>query len=344
MAADLGLVAHTTECDADEFATQRSGNALAQGRLTDTRRTGQHHHSTGAATADNLQTALCTPGSHRQVFDDAVLDVVQPVVIGVEDLACGLEVGRVLGPGVPRQVEHGVQPGADPAAFGALVAGAFQLPDLAQRGLADLVRQVGRLDTGPVIVGALGFPLAQLLADRVELLAQQELFLLLFHALADVFGDLVVDLDFGQLVAGPVDQRRQPFGDIFGLQQLALLHVGQIRRVTGHVGQGRGVDQLVDHVDELPGLAALQHCQQQLLVFACELADVVTGFGIGDLGHLDPQRSPWPAGAGADVGPPLTTHDRRGAAAGYPADLHDRREHAVRRVAVLEPGRDQQCA
>ena len=88
-----------------------------------------------------------------------------------------------------------------------LVAGALELVDLAQRGLADVLGQVGGLDPGAVVVGALGLALAELLADRGELLAQQELALALLHALADVVADLVGDLDLGQVVAGPLDQR-----------------------------------------------------------------------------------------------------------------------------------------
>ena len=150
--ADLGLVAHTAQGDAHELAAQRPGHALTQRRLADTRGTGQHHHRAGAATADHLQPALGTTCPHGQVLDDAVLDVLEPVVVGVEDFACRFQVGGVLGLHVPGQVEHGVQPGADPAAFRALVAGALQLADLAQRGLAHVAGQVGRLDAGPVII------------------------------------------------------------------------------------------------------------------------------------------------------------------------------------------------
>ena len=107
---------------------------------------------------------------------------------------------------VPRQLEHGVEPGADPAGLRALVAGALQLADLAQRGLADLVGQVGRLDAGAVVVGAVRLVLAELLADGGELLAQQELALALLHALAHVVADLLGDLELGQVLAGPVDR------------------------------------------------------------------------------------------------------------------------------------------
>ncbi len=113
---------------------------------------------------------------------------------------------------VPRQVQHGVQPGADPAALGALLAGPLELADLAQRGLAHLLGQVGGLDAGPVVIRPVRLALAQFLADRGQLLAQQELLLRLLHALADVVGDLVVDLDLGEVVAGPVDQDAQPLG------------------------------------------------------------------------------------------------------------------------------------
>ena len=91
--------------------------------------------------------------------------------------------------------------------LGALVAGALELADLAQRRLADVVGQVGGLDPGAVVVGAVGLALAELLADRGELLAQQELALALLHALADVLADLVGDLDLGEVLPGPLDQR-----------------------------------------------------------------------------------------------------------------------------------------
>ena len=139
MTADLGLIAHAAEGDTNELAAQRACHALTERRLADARRTGQHHHGTGTAAADDGHAALGTPGAHRQVFHDAVLDVLEPVVVGVEDLPRGHQVRRVLGGDVPRQVEHGVQPRTDPPALRTLLAGAFQLADLAQRRLANLL-------------------------------------------------------------------------------------------------------------------------------------------------------------------------------------------------------------
>ena len=70
-------------------------------------------------------------------------------------------------------------------------------------GRADRLGQVGLLDAGAVVVGALRLALAQLLADRGELLAQQELALGLLHALADVLADLLGDLLLGEVLAWP---------------------------------------------------------------------------------------------------------------------------------------------
>ena len=62
------------------------------------------------------------------------------------------DVVGVLGPVVPRHLQHRVQPGADPADLRRLVGGALQLVDLLERGLAHLLRQVGGLDPGAVVL------------------------------------------------------------------------------------------------------------------------------------------------------------------------------------------------
>ena len=58
MAADLRLVAHTTERDPDELAAQGPGDGFTQRGLADAGRADQRHHRAGAAAADNLQAAL----------------------------------------------------------------------------------------------------------------------------------------------------------------------------------------------------------------------------------------------------------------------------------------------
>ena len=265
-------------------------------------------------------------------------------MVGVEHLARGDDVGDVGGALGPRQVEHGVEPGADPAGFRALVTGAFELADLAQRGLADLVGQVGRFDAGAVVVGAIGLVLAELLADGGELLAEQELALALVHTLAYVVADLLADLELGQVLARPFRDEGETGGDVGGLEQLALLLVGQVRRVAGQVGELGRVADLLDGVDDLPGVAPLQDRDDDLLVVVGQVADGVGDRLVLDGLGLDPQRGAGSGDAGADPGAAAGAQHGGLFAAGQPADLLDLGDDAVDRVAVGQPRGQQQLA
>ena len=152
------------------------------------------------------------------MLDDAVLHVVQAFVVGVENRAGRRDVGAVLRVRVPRQFQHGVEPGADPARFGALVAAAFELPDLTHRGLSNLLGQLGLLDPCSVVLRTVGLVLAEFLADRGKLLAQQELALRLLHAFADLVADPAADLEFGKLCTRPLRKLFEPDVDICGLK------------------------------------------------------------------------------------------------------------------------------
>ena len=77
MAANLGLVAHAAERHAHELASGRLGDRLAERGLADAGRADQAEDRSG-----QLVGALL----HREVLDDALLDLLQAVVIGVEDL------------------------------------------------------------------------------------------------------------------------------------------------------------------------------------------------------------------------------------------------------------------
>src|ERR1700739_4842523 len=166
--ADLRLVPDAAERDPDELAVHRPGDRLAERRLADAGRADEREHGTGTPAADDPEATVAAPLAHRQVLDDPVLDVVEPGVVLIEDPPRAGDVVGVLGPLVPRDVEDGVEPGADPADFRRLLRGPLQLVDLAQRGLADAARQVGVLDALAVVV-LLGVALATA-GQLVELL------------------------------------------------------------------------------------------------------------------------------------------------------------------------------
>ncbi len=343
MTANLGLIAYATKRDTHELTAQRPRDRLPERGLAHTRRTDQRHHRARTTTADNLQSALRAAGADREIFHDPVLDILQTVVVSIQHLTRGGDVGRVSRFGVPGQLEDGVQPGTDPTRFRTLVAGPLELANLSECGLAYLVRQVGRLNARPIVLSTVRLVLAQFLADRIQLLSQQELALALLHPLANIVGDLLVDFGLGDVRLGPFDQRRKPRHDIRSFQQLALPFVTQPWCVPSEVSQRRRIGDPVDCVNDLPGVAALQRGNHESLVFGGELADFL---GIvrrlGEFLSLNPERSTRARDSGSDLDSPLGPDHRRRFSGGKPAELHDRGHHTERRVAVLKAGRDEQ--
>ena len=186
VAADLGLVADAAEGDPHERAAQGAGDRLAEAGLADAgrpdegddRATPRPVAALGVAVA--ASTAPLGPQlAHGEELDDAVLDLVEAVVVGVEHLAGVGQVELVGGALAPRELEHacrarcGSSRARAPAGW---CARAGRSP--ASTALRDAPRaarrplgQLGAVRLGRVVVVAL----AELLADGGQLLAQQVL-------------------------------------------------------------------------------------------------------------------------------------------------------------------------
>ena len=198
VAADVRLVADAAQRDAGELAAERARDGLAERGLADAGRSDQGDDRARSAAAEHLEAALLAQLAHGEELDDAVLHVGQTGVVLVQDSARLDQVVVVLGAHVPGDVEHPVEVGADPSVLGVLLARPLQAVELA----VDLGQHVlGHLGLGdPLAVGRddVGLALVQLLLDRLELLAQQELALGLLHALGDVAADLLLQRGVGE--------------------------------------------------------------------------------------------------------------------------------------------------
>ncbi len=269
-------------------------------------------------------------------------------MVGVQHGAGAGDVVGVLAALVPGQFEDGVQPGADPGALGRLVGGALQLVDLLERGLADLFRQLGGLHPGAVVallVRRVAVQLGQLLADGLQLAAQQELLLLLGHTLLDVLADGVVDLLLREVVAQQPERVLQA-SHLVGLQQhLELLLGGGEGRVADVVGQLADALDLRDPVDDLPGAALAQPLGGERLVLLGQLGGPagrrLRQGGLAEGAGLHPERGAGAGGTGADPHPADRPDQRGRIPVGQPADLLDGRQGADRRVRAVQPGHQQ---
>ena len=288
MAADFGLVANATERDAHELATEGVRDRLAKRRLADAGRSDQREDHAALAVFD---VALLAELAHGEVLDDALLDVVEAGVVGVEDRAGSLDVARLLAVLAPRQLEQRVEVRADGRRLGALRAG-LEAIEFARRLLPGLVAQLRLVDLGAIageLVALLALELAEFLADRIELAAQQELALRLLHALVDVLADALAHGDLGQHVAQPRGHLGEALGDVDRLEQLELALVGEVGREARSVGERAGLIDLAEHRDDTTVAARLEDLLDDAAVLAGQLLRCLVGLGVGPLGDLDAQ-------------------------------------------------------
>src|SRR2546425_5766128 len=222
VAADVRLVAGAAQRDAHVGPAHRAGDRFGDRRLADAGRADEQENVpllfvvlVPLRSAPLLGRGLlrgCRGGfalpqlAHRQEFEHLVLDVLQAVVVLLEDLGRALQVERFVGPCAPRQLRHGLEVGPDHLGLHRVAVRPLQprqLPlHLLARRLAKLqLRQpLAQLcDLASLVL------LAQLLADRLQLLAQQHLTLPLPQLLLDLRLDLLLSVDDADL-ALDVDQ------------------------------------------------------------------------------------------------------------------------------------------
>ena len=104
--------------------------------------------------------------------------------------------------------------------------------ELALGLLAHGLRHAGLLDLRAVLLDDGALVLAELLADRLHLLAQEVLALLLLGARLDVVADALAHLHLGEPLALEAHGELEPLDDVDGLEQLDLLLEGQVGRVA----------------------------------------------------------------------------------------------------------------
>src|ERR1700680_3790243 len=125
MAPDLGLIVYAAERDPHEVAAGRLRDRLAERGLADARRTDQAQDRPGQPVGVRLD---------GEIFDDALLDLLDPVMVVVEDLLGVDEIVIDLRLLIPRDRQQPIE--------GVAHDGAFRRH---RRYLPELLELVGRL-------------------------------------------------------------------------------------------------------------------------------------------------------------------------------------------------------
>ena len=282
VAADLGLVAHAADADALELAAERAGDRAPERGLADAGRADEAQDAAGGV---GLQPA------HGEELEDAVLDLLDVVVVLVEDLARVGEVEVVLGRRVPRQRRDPLEVRPDDAVLGGLRRQLLEALELAVDLAADLLGQRDRVELLAQLAGLRRrlVELAELLADRLELLAQHVLALALVELGLDLVLDLRADRDDLELAREDLDEAAQALDDVDLLEQLLLLLGLQPQRAGDEVAERARVVDVRDRVLQLLGEVRdrLDDARERLLDVADQRGQLGRlGDGVRQLGDL----------------------------------------------------------
>ena len=223
MSADFGFIVHAAQRQPHELASQRAGNRLAQRRLAHARRSNE---AQDRALHAGPQTA------HRQVIENAVLHLLQIVVVGVEDFLRLRNVHFHAGRLLPRQDRQPLNVVARQRVVGSHGRHARQAAKFLQRLFLDIVGHSRRFDLLAQFLGVAGgfILLAQLLLDGLHLLAQVVLALRLLHAVLHFALDLVAQLLDFQLLGQVLVDLLQPDTNVGRLQHVLLVAGGERRQ------------------------------------------------------------------------------------------------------------------
>jgi hypothetical protein len=173
-----------------------------------------------------------------------------------EHLACVLRVEPLLGTVAPGHRQEPVEVGADHLGLAVLVAHPLEPGGFALGLLTDAVGQLRLGDLQAVVVGRGRVVLAELLADRLHLLAQHVLALLLLRALLHVLSDAAADLQLGEAFPLQLERVLEAFDGVDLVQQLHLLLEGELGSVRGGVRERARVADRADERGDAPVVAA----------------------------------------------------------------------------------------
>ena len=238
MAADLGLVSHSAQGQPDKLPIQRPGDGAAERRLPHARRPDE--------TEDRSLERLLQ-GMDREKLEDALLDLLDVVVVLVEDRPRAFEIPGVLREGAPGQARHPVEVGADDRGLGGVGMAPLETFDLLLDLRGGFRGDLLRGDDLSVVLELLGelLAFAELLLDRAELLPQVVLALRSIHLSAGLGRDFLLHRKNRDLAGEVFVDEPQPLNgvgaleDALGVLELQLEVRRREVRQTGRVGEVR---------------------------------------------------------------------------------------------------------
>ena len=242
VAADFGLIAHAAERHADELASGGLGDRHSQRSLADARRPDE---------TEDRAFGILDQLAHGEKFKDALLDLLQAIVIFVQNFFGAGNIADFLGALLPRHGQQPVEIVAGNRGLGRHRRHGFELLEFLQGLVFDFFGHAGGFDLLLQFVEFALFAAAQFLLDGLDLLVEVILFLRLFHLALHARLDGAVDVQLLDFDVEHVGDAGQALGGIENLEQFLLLFdrelqvggddVGQLGRIFHAHGRNHGL-------------------------------------------------------------------------------------------------------
>ena len=213
MAANFRFIAHAAERYTHELAPRRVADGHRQRSLPDARRP----HKT-----QNRALRILDQLADGKEFQDAVLDLLEPVMLFVQNLFRGFDIANFLGPLLPGHREQPIQVVAADGRFRGHRRHQFQALQLLDGLFMDFLGHPRRINFLLQLVDFAFFAAPQLFLDGFELFVQVILFLRAFHLPFHTRIDVAVDVQLFELDLQNVADAVQPFQRINRFQQILL--------------------------------------------------------------------------------------------------------------------------
>ena len=178
---------------------------------------------------------------HRDVLGDAVLDVLEAGVVGVEHLARVHRVELLVGALRPRHGDQPVEVGADHRRLAGLLAHALEAAEL----LLGLLATASGMPASAIFVrySSTTEPASSPSSRRIDSICLRRKYSRCCFSAPDSTSSRMrlADLQLGQPLALEAQRQLEALGDVERLQQLDLLLEGEVGRVARRVGERAGL-------------------------------------------------------------------------------------------------------
>src|SRR6185437_1615787 len=250
--ANFGLVVHTAEAHAHELAPGGPGDALPERRLADAGRTDE---------AQDRAAAFGIELAHREIFENAALDLLETEVVLVENAPRFGDVDGSARIVRPRQFGQPFEVRAHHRILAGGLGHAFEALQLLARGLVDFLGHVrvgdSALELGDIRVALVA--LAELLLDLAHLLAQQVLAVDVADRLARALIDFARNLQHLDPVRKELQHLVEPRLQVERLEQGLLFLGAHVHQTGDEIGKARRAFDRLQRRDHF-----LRHLWQEL--------------------------------------------------------------------------------